>query len=131
MEATLSDLQVSVQDRHAFHDLNDYITLCCAYLEFLESTRPTRIVSPTHHNYIFYQYDEAYQHRITRPLNANLFIEDTQAFRTAFDRFSAFLDDLKRYQESAYNRLGNLQFVQSNEINKVIYTIQRLYGRIE
>jgi hypothetical protein len=26
----------------------------------------TRIVSPTHHNYIFYQYDEAYGYKITR-----------------------------------------------------------------
>jgi hypothetical protein len=130
MEATLSDLQVSVQDRHAFHDLSDYVALCCAYLEFLESTRPTRIVSPTHYNYIFYQYDEAYQHRITRPLNANLFIENTQAFRATFDRFSAFLDDLKRYQESAHKRPANVQFVQSNEINKVIYTIQQSIGSI-
>ena len=130
INVTLSDLQASVQDRQAFHELNDYITLCRTYLEYLAVTRPTRIVSPTHHNYIFYQYDEAHHHRITRPLNIDLFIENEQVFRSTFDRFAAFLDDLKRYQESAFNRPGNTRFIQSNEVNKVVYTIRQSIGSI-
>jgi hypothetical protein len=129
-DATLSDLQASVQDRHAFRNLSDFVALCSTYLEYIETTQPTRIVSPTHHNYIFYQYDETYYHRITRPLNIDLFIEQTQAFRASFDRFSAFLDDLKHYQNAVFNRPGNIQFIQSNEVNKVIYIIQQSIGSI-
>ncbi len=58
----------------------------------------TRIVSPSQQSYIFYQYDEAHGYRITRPLNANLFIESPDDFSTAFERFVEFLGDLKKYQ---------------------------------
>ncbi len=79
-DLTLADLQASVQDRLAFNNLADYVTLCSTFLTFVERTNPTRIISPTHHNYIFYQYDETYDHKITRPLNVDLFIEKTQGF---------------------------------------------------
>ena len=118
-DVTLSDLQASVQDRGAFHDLSDYIILCSSYLRYLEDSRPTRIVSPSHHNYVFYQYDEMHHHRITRPLNIDLFIENEEAFRTTFDRFAAFLDDLKRYHETAFNRPGNTKLIQSNESTRL------------
>ena len=97
-EATLGDLQASVQDRSAFGALSDYFTLCEAFLRFVQSTPPTRIISPSHHNYIFYQYDQTYGHRITRPLNVDLFIESASDFRAAVDRFMAFLADLRQHQ---------------------------------
>lgn len=31
-EPTLADLQASVQDRLAFHSLNDYVVLCTTFL---------------------------------------------------------------------------------------------------
>ena len=129
-EPSLSDLQASVQDRLAFNSLADYITLCEAFLTYIERTRPTRIVSPAHRNYIFYQYDEIYDHRITRPLNSVLFIENAQVFRTIFDRFINLLDDLKIYQERAIEKPGCSQLMQSNEINKVVYTMQQCIGSI-
>lgn len=130
IEPTLADLQVSVQDRLAFHNLTEYVTLCSSYLALLERTNPTRIVSPTHPNYIFYQYDETHSHRITRPLNTYLFIENSQSFLDAFDRCLGFLNELKIHQEHMVDRADGKQFMQSNTINKVVYTIQQSIGSI-
>lgn len=129
-ETTLVDLQASVQDRSAFGTLSDYFTLCEAYLQLVNSMRPTRIVSPSHHNYIFYQYDATYSHRITRPLNVDLFIESVSDFRVAFERFVAFLTDIRQHQESAVGRKGCKTYMESKEINKVVYTIQQAVGSI-
>ncbi|XFA73407.1 hypothetical protein RYO59_001653 [Thermosynechococcaceae cyanobacterium Okahandja] len=129
-EATLEDLQASVQDRSAFGTLSDYFTLCEAFLQFVQRTQPTRIISPSHHNYIFYQYDQTYNHKITRPLNVDLFIELPSDFRTAFDRFIAFLADLRQYKESAAERKGSKSYIESKEINKVVYTVQQSIGSV-
>jgi len=51
----LADLQESVQDRTAFGTLADYLTLGGAFLKFILKAKPTRIVSPSHPNYVFYQ----------------------------------------------------------------------------
>jgi hypothetical protein len=122
--------RASVQDRSAFGALSDYFTLCEAFLRFVQNTGPTRIISPSHHNYIFYQYDDTYGHRITRPLNVDLFIESASDFRAAFGRFIAFLADLRQYQESAANRKGSKNYVESQEINKVVYTVQQSIGSV-
>ncbi|HLF26796.1 MAG TPA: hypothetical protein VJG32_10695 [Anaerolineae bacterium] len=118
-EVTLEDLQESVQDKLAFRTLADYCTICRAFLAFVKKTRPTRIVSPSHLSYIFYQYGEAYGHKITRPLNANLFIDSSINFKRAFDRFMTFLADLKRLQKAVVNRAGSKQYIASREINNV------------
>src|SRR5271157_433391 len=127
---TLADLQASVQDRLAFNNLTDYMTLCNAYLTFLERTQPTRIISPTDRNYIFHQYDETHGYKITRPLNTDLFIEKALDFRSALERFVAFLGDLKQFQELAIDRPSSNRYVESREINKVVYTIQQSIGSI-
>ncbi len=49
---TLADLQASMRDKSAFGELGHYFTLCHALLTLIEETKPTRIVSPTHHNYV-------------------------------------------------------------------------------
>jgi len=127
---TLTDLQASVQDRSAFGNLDDYFTLCLAFLTFIKRTQPTRIISPSHHNYIFYQYGEAYSHRITRPLNINLFIESVNEFKAAFERFDAFLADFKRHQDTAIDQKGFQQYVATNEANRIVYTVQQAIGSI-
>ena len=129
-EVKLADLQASVQDRSAFANLSDYFTLCEAFLQFVQNTQPTRIVSPSHHNYIFYQYDESFGHRITRPLNINVFIESAGDFGVAFERFITFLADLKQHQESAISRKGRESYIESKEINKVVYTVQQAVGSV-
>ena len=129
-DVTLGDLQESVQDRFAFATLKDYFNICSAFLGFLEKTHPTRVISPSHPNYIFYQYGPEYGHRITRPLNADLLSESAPRFADEFERFIAFLDDLKRYRQAAASRRANKQYVESNQINGTIYTIQQTIGSI-
>ncbi len=127
---TLDDLQASVRDRSAFGELGHYFTLCHAFLTLIEETQPTRIISPTYHNYVFYQYSEAYGHRITRPLNINLFFESADDFKTAFERFITFLADLRRLQETVIDQDTKRDYLNSKEINKVVYTIQQSVGSI-
>ena len=70
-KVNLADLQESVQDRSAFKTLSDYLALCHIFLNFVKNEKLTRIISPSHSNYIFYQYSAKYGHKITRPLNIN------------------------------------------------------------
>ncbi len=125
---SLADLQASVQDRTAFTALEDYTKLSAAYLDFLARIKPTRIVSPSHHHYVFYQYGKDYAHKVTRPLNTNLFIPTAHEFVAAFARFVAFLDDLKRRQGARRDTSATTSYLESKEINKVIYTAQQSIG---
>lgn len=129
-ELTLSDLQVSVQDTTAFHSLDDYLRIGREFLAFLARSQPVRIVSPSHPNYIFYQYEPAYGHKITRPLNTNLWLETVQALQAAFDDFRALLDDLKQRQEAMVDSPGVQALLASKLPDKVVYTIQQSVGCI-
>jgi len=129
-DVTLADIQASVQDRSAFGALADYLSLGRAFLSFVKRTKPTRIVSPSHPNYVFYQYGEGFGHRITRPLNINLFIESPRDFQQAFERLVAFLADLKRSESAATDRKGNREYIESKQINKVVYTVQQAIGSV-
>lgn len=130
MVVTLADLQASVQDTTAFGQLSDYLTVCRAYLAFLREKRPTRIVSPTTSNYVFYQYGEDYKYRITRPLNGDLFFTSIEAFEQAFARFYTFLGDLRSWQDTAAQLPGREAYIATGEVNKVVYTIQQAIGAI-
>lgn len=127
---SLLDLQSSVIDPSAFEKLEDYFLVCQTLLELFESTKPTRIISPTDYKYLFYQYSEEYGHKITRPINADLFIEAPQDFRAAFERFESFLEDVRMYQDSSGQQQGLNQYCLTNEVNKVVYTIQQSIGCI-
>jgi hypothetical protein len=127
---TLADLRASVIDKSAFRELGHYFTLCYAFLTLVEETQPTRIVSPTDHNYVFYQYDQAYGHRITRPLNTKLYLESADSFKVAFERFVNFLEDLHLMQATVNDRHIQRTYLDSNEISKVVYTIQQSIGSI-
>jgi len=53
----LRELRKSVQNTNSFQSLDEYFEVCDSFLNLLES-KPTKITSPSHPNYIFYQYDE-------------------------------------------------------------------------
>jgi hypothetical protein len=127
--SVLLDLQASILDRKAFRDIADYYELSLAFLDYLDTQEPTKIVSPSSQNYIFYQYDENVQHRITRPLNTNLFITKRDDFKTGFERLFAFLDALKQLQKPV-NDISISSYLESKEINKVVYTTQQIIGCI-
>lgn len=130
MTFTLDQLQSSIQDKSAFGQLEDYAFLCHAYLTYLEETKPTRIISPYEQHYIFFQYSEAYDHKITRPLNSNLYMESAKTFKTAFNRFGAFLEDLRRHEASIVDYKPVQAYLASNELNELIYTVQQTVGNI-
>lgn len=127
---SLHDLQINVQNRLAFTTLTDYITLCQTFLELLEEIQPTRIISPTHHNYIFYQYDQEFDYKISRPLNIELFIEHSSVFQSSLDRFLHFLADLRQYQEKIKDKVEWKSFIETREVDKVVYTLQQSIGCI-
>ena len=126
--ASLGDLQESLADKTGFRQLADYQTFCAAFLELFRRERPTRIVSPSHAHYVFYQYSDSHGHAITRPLNTDLFFESEGEFAKAFTRFVEFLADLKRLQQAAASGKGRKQYLASNEISRVIYTLQQSVG---
>ena len=128
--ASLFELQASVQDKAAFADLADYQTIGQAFLTLLEQLQPTRIVAPNDHRYIFFQYGEQYGHKITRPLNSDLFIESSADFAAAFERFATFLDDLRQLGETAVAKPTIQKYLASNAVNKVVYTVQQSIGSI-
>ncbi len=127
---TLGDLQESLADKSGFRQLADYGKFCSAYLALLAKEKPTRIVSPspTNQHYIFYQYGTAHRNKITRPLNTQLFFESASELSAAFERFITFLSDLKRHQQGAATSRGGRRYVESNEINRVVYTVQQSVG---
>ena len=125
---TLADLQESLADKIGFRQLADYQKFCSAYLALLEKDKPTRIVSPSHSHYVFYQYGKAHGHAITRPLNTQLFFKARNDFVLAFERFVDFLADLKRHQHAVADSKGRRQYLESNEVNRVVYTLQQSVG---
>jgi len=127
---SMDDLQESVRDKIAFNALADYLTIGRAFLTFIGMTSPTRIISPSHPNHIFYQYSESYGYKITRPLNIDLFFESSEALEGAFARFVSFLGDLHRHQTGAAQSEGGKRYLESREINQVVYTIQQAVGCI-
>lgn len=129
IENSLAHLQKVVRNK-TIVNLNDYALACRDFLIFLQTTSPTRIVArPTRNShYIFYQYGNSYEHRITRSLNTRLFMEMPSEFERAFERFMTFLADLKQHQETVLERKGAREYIESNELNKVVYTMQQSLG---
>jgi len=127
---TLADLQTSIQDTAAFRSLADYLSIGRAFLSFVQRTRPTLIVSPCQQNYIFYQYDEGSGYRITRPLNADLLITSADDLADTFARFVTFLGDLRRRQQAVIDQQGAREYIESRQINPVVYTVQQAIGSI-
>jgi len=125
---TLINLQASVQDKSAFVQLKDYLTMAQAFLNYLQASNPTRIISPTYNNYIFYQYSKSDGYKITRPLNSNLFIESPEELKNKFERFISFLSDLKKFQNKIIENKTYKGYIESREIDKVIYTLQQTIG---
>jgi len=63
-------------------------------------------------------------------LNVDLFFENQEAFRVAFERWIAFLSDLKKYRGAIADHKSTGDYLQSNEINRIVYTLQQSVGCI-
>jgi hypothetical protein len=129
-KTSLSQLQASVQDKSAFCQIADYHKLTKCFLSFLGTSKLTRIVSPSQSNYIFYQYGAVVGHRITRPLNADLYVESEADFSAMFSQFMGLLQDIKRNREAVLSSKGCQQLIKANVIGKIVYTMQQSIGSI-
>jgi hypothetical protein len=89
--ADLHSLQEFVQNPEAFGSLQRYFHATVQFLELLADTRPTRIVSPTEHGYIFFQFGKDFAYTITRPLNTEIFCERKKAFSRGFNQLIELL----------------------------------------
>jgi hypothetical protein len=125
---TLYDLQASVQDRNGFAHLGDYLLFARSYLRYLREERLVRVVSPTHRDYCFFQYPENHEHRITRPLNTALFLEDSEQYEAAFGRAVTFLGDLRRTGGRVAETRSGRRYLAAGELNAVVYTAQQSVG---
>lgn len=128
--AGLRDLQTALKDPLRLQTLDEFAAVTAEFLDFLGTEQPTRIISPTHHNYVFFQYTEEYGHKITRPLNSHLFIESPELFQSAYKQFTAFLADLSQQQDAIAGNPAFAAYLRDHDINKVIYTMQQAMGCI-
>lgn len=126
----LLDLQESVKDTSAFSTLDDYGKICFNFLKLLETTNPTRIISPSHNNYICFQYSKKYSNKFTRPLNTDLFIENSTAFEESFCNFIEFCEDIKTEKVSIVDNVKWKEYLALKELLKIVYTLQQSIGSI-
>ncbi|MEK7841047.1 MAG: hypothetical protein AAB197_00105, partial [Deltaproteobacteria bacterium] len=125
----IKQLQQKICNKEGFPDLDSYFAACKSFLEFLARVHPTRIVSPTSPNYIFFQYDKAHGHRITRPLNADLFIEDAQTFERDLQHFRNILEVISTSRSDREEAIRKRK-LEPSSIDKVVYTIQQSLGSV-
>ena len=126
----LTDLQRRVIGSDDFDSMEGYFNVCRDFLQLLGESEPTRIISPTEHDYVFFQFGEEFGHKITRPLNTSLFIEKSPEFQRESGRFVGLLNDLRVKETDALTLRKNQEFVSSNGINRVVYTVQQSIGSI-
>ncbi len=118
-----------MQRTDAFRKLEDYEDLSMKFLASLSKYKPTRIVSPNAHNYVFFQYGSNYGHRITRPLNTDLLLELPDMFEKKVRQFHDVLEILRRATGNRTEAIRRKGFDLSL-IDSVIYTIQQTIGSI-
>lgn len=115
----LTDLVNHACDKSRFHSLENYLSFCARYLEFIETGLQARIVSQNEIHYQFLQYREEGGFNITRPINSRL-MYDAETFTNAAQQFIQILEQLKRTERPA-DQLRDI-------IIRTIYTIQQSIG---
>lgn len=129
-DETLADLQRTIRTKGALGKLSDYQAITHAFLDLLMRLSPPRFVSRSHNNYVFYQYGADYGFSVTRPLNTDLMLDAPETFDFAFERFMNFLGGTGRHHEAVMAQRGAEEYIASNELHKVIYTMQQAVGSV-
>lgn len=116
---SLANLVDHATDKKRFQTVQDYISFCKGYLQFIEAGLQARIVSQNENHYQFYQYQNDGYYNITRPINTSLMYE-ASSFDSASVEFLQVLEQLKDRQ------------LPDDELRRVIvctiYTIQQSIG---
>lgn len=116
---TLANLVSHATDKNRFHTIDNYITFCAKYLEFVETGLQARIISQNESHYQFFQYQKDGSFNITRPLNSRL-MYDAESFSNGVKKFKQTLEQLKDGEHPSDNLRQNL--------NRTIYTVQQSIG---
>ncbi len=116
---SLASLVAHATDKDRFHTVNNYITFCVRYLEYVETGLQARIVSQNESHYQFFQYRKNGSFNITRPLNSRL-MYDAETFTNAAQQFTQTLEQLKD------GELPSDELRQN--VIRTIYTIQQSIG---
>ena len=116
----IQQLSRGATKKENFTTLSDFLNFSQGYQAMLEGdSLQARIVARNESNYQFFQYRESVDFAITRPINANLFLEGLD-FSKGVKEFPKILKELKNSQVFDQN---------SREVFlKVIYTIQQSIG---
>mgnify|MGYP001561317574 CR=1 FL=1 len=115
----LSHLVSHATDKDRFHTIENYITFCTRYLEYVETGLQARIVSQNESHYQFFQYRRDGSFNITRPLNSRL-MYNAENFANAAQQFSQTLVRLKDGERPSDELREN--------VIRTIYTIQQSIG---
>lgn len=116
---SIADLVANATDKNRFHAVDNYITFCARYLDYIETGLQARIVSQNESHYQFFQYRQDGSFNITRPLNSRL-MYDAETFTHAAQRFAQTLEQLKNGERPSDELRQN--------IIRTIYTIQQSIG---
>jgi len=116
---SIADLVANATDKSRFHTLDNYITFCAKYLEYVETGLQARIVSQNESHYQFFQYRQDGSFNITRPLNSRL-MYDAETFTNAAQQFAQTLEQLKNSERPSDELRQN--------VIRTIYTIQQSIG---
>jgi len=115
----LIDLVEHAVNKDLFHTVENYITFCARYLEYVETGLQARIISQNENHYQFFQYREDGSYNITRPLNS-LLMYDAEGFENAAQQFLQTLEHIKSGELPADELRQN--------VNRTIYTVQQSIG---
>ncbi|MDP1615638.1 MAG: hypothetical protein Q8L68_07550 [Methylococcales bacterium] len=115
----LTDLVAHATDKERFHTVDNYITFCARYLEYVETGLQARIVSQNESHYQFFQYRQDGSFNITRPLNSRL-MYDADSFTNAAYQFTQTLEQLKDSEQPSDELRHN--------VICTIYTVQQSIG---
>lgn len=115
MTMTLSQLAEWAKDKERFTTVADWANFCREYLQFAQPEAiQAVIVSTNEHVYNFYQYKEDGNFKITRPLNTDLMIPESE-FDAAEGNVMEALKDIRSIAEDMDAR---------RTLNNFVYTCQ-------
>jgi len=115
----LASLVNHATDKERFQTIQNYISFCKEYLNFVETGLQAKIVSQNENHYQFYQYQNDGFYNVTRPINTSLMYE-AEVCEIASVEFLQVLEQLKD------RNLPDAQF--RNVLVRTIYTIQQSIG---
>jgi len=127
---TIQELQGLISDLSSFKTLDDYAKVSASFLSIIKEAWLLRVECQNNNGYIFYNFTRESVQVIMRPLNSQLFIENTDEIQKSYGQFIKFLAILKVYKQDTINRAETREFLDNEGICRVVYTMQQSIGCI-